>query len=364
MRRCAVVAAALAVAAAALAGPAHAHAQTPKPQQPVPVLAYYYSWFSPSSWTRAKIDYPLLGRYSSDERDVMRTHIRMARAAGIDGFLVSWKWTSQNNERLARLTEIARQERFKLGIVYQGLDFTRRRQSVVRVARDLRRFRDRWGKDPVFALFDRRPLVIWSGTWEFSRDAVRRAAAPVRGDMRVLASEKDVAGVERLRGVVDGGAYYWSSVNPATHTAYPDKLRAMADAVHADGGLWIAPAAPGFDARLVGGHSIVPRDDGATLRTELRVARGASPDAIGIISWNEFSENTHIEPSERNGTRALEVLADELGGSPPKLGEVDSSSTPPSAGFGYGPLLLAFLGISVVAATLVLRRRRRWRQHP
>ena len=32
-----------------------------------PVLAYYYIWYNPESWNRAKIDYPLLGRYSSDD---------------------------------------------------------------------------------------------------------------------------------------------------------------------------------------------------------------------------------------------------------------------------------------------------------
>ncbi len=29
---------------------------------PIPVLAYYYIWYDTSSWDRAKIDYPLLGR--------------------------------------------------------------------------------------------------------------------------------------------------------------------------------------------------------------------------------------------------------------------------------------------------------------
>ena len=47
---------------------------------PVPRLAYYYIWFNPTSWKRAKTDYPLLGRYSSDEQEVMRKHIRLGEA--------------------------------------------------------------------------------------------------------------------------------------------------------------------------------------------------------------------------------------------------------------------------------------------
>src|ERR671933_268368 len=68
-----------------------------------PLFAYSYIWYSPSSWERAKSDYPLLGRYSSDERRVMREHIRAAKSAGIDGWVVSWKSTEVLNSRLEKL---------------------------------------------------------------------------------------------------------------------------------------------------------------------------------------------------------------------------------------------------------------------
>ncbi len=48
--------------------PGHSAAQG----RPIPVLAYYYIWFNPTSWNRAKSDYPLFGRYSSDDVPVMR----------------------------------------------------------------------------------------------------------------------------------------------------------------------------------------------------------------------------------------------------------------------------------------------------
>ncbi len=76
------------------------------------------------------------------------------------------------------------------------------------------------------------------------------------------------------------------------------------------GGIWIPSAAPGFDARKVGGTSVVGRRGGATLREELDAATRSSPDAVGLISWNEFSENTHVEPSVDHGSRYLDVVAD------------------------------------------------------
>ena len=83
----------------------------------------------------------------------------------------------------------------------------------------------------------------------------------------------------------------------------------MGRAIHNNGGMWIAPTAPGFDARLVGGTSVVERKNGQTLKTELNTALQSLPDAIGLISWNEFSENSHIEPSQTHGNLYLRVLA-------------------------------------------------------
>ena len=175
----------------------------------------------------------------------------------------------------------------------------------------------------------------------------------------MLASEKNVEGYERLADVVDGDAYYWSSVNPDTFPNYPGKLAAMGRSVHARGGLWIAPAAPGFDARVLGGKTVVERRDGGTLVRELDAATQSSPDAIGLISWNEFSENSHVEPSQRFGRRYLDVLADRRNAGLP-VGDFDSSE-PGTTGRGYGwPLVVAFALLVVGSlAMIVVRGRRR-----
>jgi len=281
---------------------------TDTPDNSVPVLAYYYIWFDPQSWDRAKKDYPLLGRYSSDDADVMRRHIEWAKAAGIDGFIVSWKSTEKLNHRLDQLVKIAEEENFKLAINYESLDFDRNPLSPEQVDTDLNYFVEHYANHSVFKLFEK-PMVIWSGTWEFSLDEIKSVTQTKRNNLLILASEKNVEGYQGLSEFVDGDAYYWSSVNPDSHSSYLDKLTAMGEAIHNNGGIWIAPAAPGFDARLVGGTSVVERKNGQTLKTELNTALQSLPDAIGLISWNEFSENSHIEPSQTYGNLYLKVLA-------------------------------------------------------
>jgi hypothetical protein len=322
---------------------------------PVPVLAYYYIWFDPSSWLRAKRDYPLLGPYSSSDLDVLDQHVVWAKQAGIQGFVVSWKSTPKLNRRLSELVTVADRHHFKLAVIYQGLDFDRNPLPARRVAHDLRFFAWRFASDPAFRIFEK-PLVVWSGTWKFSTADIRAVTTPLRKKLLILASEKNVADYLGVRDAVDGDAYYWSSVNPQTYPGYPEKLAAMSRAVHERGGLWIAPAATGFDARLIGGRRVVPRGDGATLRREVGAAVESSPDAIGLISWNEFSENSHVEPSVRFGHRYLNVLAEMQHTQFHPRGDIDSSSA--VTGIGYGLPILSGLGGVVFAALLVAFTRR------
>jgi hypothetical protein len=317
-------------------------AAAPMAENPIPVFAYHYIWFNATSWHRAKTDYPLLGRYSSDEVSVMRQQIRWAKQAGIDAFIVSWKSTPTLNRRLEKLIEVARSERFKLAIIYQGLDFEREPLPLEQVRADMQLFAREFAEDPVFRALSK-PLLIWSGTWRFSREEIDSVVSPLRSQLHVLASERSARSYERLADIVGGNAYYWSSGDPLRTPGYAKRLAEMGRAVHARGGVWLAPAAPGFDARLVGGRSVIPRRGGVTLRRSLDAAIASSPDAVGVISWNEFSENTHLEPSERLGSAPLRVLADALGAGVVMGADFDSSE-PAATEIGNGrPLFLGLL---------------------
>jgi hypothetical protein len=340
-----------------------------------PLLAYYYTWFDPDSWNRAKTDYPKLGRYSSADPKIVRQHIRQAKAAGIEGFIVSWKHSATNDKRLELLIDLAGKENFKLAMIYQGLNFQRAPLPVAQVARDFTIFRDRYAANPVFFKLGGKPLTIWSGTWKFSHADIAKATAPVRNSMLVLNTAKNLQDYKRVADVTDGDAYYWSSVNPASNPTYRSKLKEMSAAVHADHKYWIAPFAPGFDARMVGGTKQVDRKNGETLRTEYAVAQASSPDALGLISWNEFSENTHVEPSLKFGSRYLEVLGELKKTAVPEPIGVHSSNSEPSGSkppgraraTKYTPTIaaIAFAAVLVVGAgALGARLRKKDKTHP
>jgi hypothetical protein len=328
---------------------------------PVPVLAYYYIWYTSNSWDRAKTDIPLLGTYTSDDLFVMRQHILEAKAAGISGFIVSWKSTDVLNRRLQQLAEVAQQESFKLAIIYQGLDFNRNPLPTSTVASDLDYFIQNFASMPAFQLFSK-PLVIWSGTWQFTTQQVEQVTTGRRDNLLILASERNLSGYTRLASLVDGDAYYWSSVNPTTYSGYQAKLDEMSQAIHDNNGLWIAPAAPGFDARLIGGTTVVDRNNGDIFRIEINTARASNPDALGIISWNEFSENSYIEPSQKYGTQYLDLLKSIIATPAPQVIEFDSSiadHTYPEVIPWSRYVALGGLSVLVVLSTIVILRHRK-----
>ncbi len=83
----------------------------------------------------------------------MLQQVQWAKAAGITGFIVSWKSTDVLNRRLEQLVEVAEQENFKLALIYEGLDFNRNPLPVATVASDLDYFIQHFAGRKPFQLF-------------------------------------------------------------------------------------------------------------------------------------------------------------------------------------------------------------------
>jgi hypothetical protein len=333
----------LAVAVAAIAAPIMPSAAAPvaaATDRPL-VLAYYYIWYTPGSWDRAKTDLPALGTYDSADPSVIRQHVAWAKSAGIDALIVSWKHEARLDKPLEALMSAAREVGLGLVLLYQGLDFSRQPLEAGRVADDLTWFVDHYASDPVFGIFGT-PVIILSGTPSFSTAELVtiRAALKGAGDVRLLGSERDASAYHARRDVLDGDAYYWSSVDPVNDSGYERRMNALANELRADAALWIAPVAPGFDARLIGGHRIIERADGETYRAEWAAALATNPDALGIISWNEFSENSHIEPSVTYQATYLELTSALVRETLGRETALDPSPAPPSDAVS-GPVIVS-----------------------
>jgi hypothetical protein len=323
------------VAVFALASPGAALGATAGPSQArSPVLAYYYMWFNAASWTHTKTDLPSLGAYDSTDPAIIHQQVAWAKASGVDAFIVSWKNTPALDKALAELVSECRSQGLKLVLIYEGLDVNRNPIPASTVGADILWFADRYGSDPLFDLYGK-PAVVWSGSWQFSDAQIAAVRAQVGAPDRLLllGSEKDAASYQARAALFDGDAYYWSSADPLSTPGYQKRLTDLGAAVHADHGLWLAPAAVGFDARLNGGTTVVDRRDGATLRQAWSDALATAPDGVALISWNEYTENSYVEPSRNFGLQYLQVLASLTGAPGPAVspGESPTTATAPPA---------------------------------
>jgi hypothetical protein len=282
-----------------------------------PAMAYYYMWFSKSSWTHSKNDLPILGGYDSTDRAVIAQQVAWAKAAGVNVFIASWKNTPSLDLALSELVAECHSQGLKLVLIYEGLDVNRNPIPASTVSADISWFLNRYGSDLTFDVFGK-PAVIWSGTWKFSTADVANVRAQVGAPSRVLllGSETGAASYQARASLFDGDAYYWSSGDPMTTPGYQNRLDALGRAVHAGGGLWLAPVTAGFDGRLNGGSTVVDRRNGGTLTQAWNDALATKPDGMAIISWNEYTESSYIEPSRNYAYRYLQVLSG-LDGAPP-----------------------------------------------
>jgi hypothetical protein len=264
--------------------------------------------------------------YSQDDAGFIEADVRQAAAAGLSGFLVNWIGTGSagqsatSNPYSARLRVLvdavhkvnAAGIPFKLWLSYKA---SAQVLPASFISNDLAYFVRTYGSDPAF---DRsqspKVTMIWQGSRKYSAATLSAVGGPLRSKLRILGDETSWS--TSRAPYLDGDAYYWSSQNPYSNPQSFQQLAALAAAVRASGAnpdgtakVWVAPITPGYNKQLSGGSSCVPRRGGQTIRT-LYTGNGAThPNAFGLISWNEISEGSYIDPMTRYGYQDLNALS-------------------------------------------------------
>lgn len=324
-----------------------------KPQRPL-VLAHYYTWyttpfgaggewghwqhggkssllerpndpetllFPPAIREISSGAYPLIGPYDSMDREVVRWHIRLAKAAGIDGFLVDW-WGAAGWQTPAGWTHdvfvktvlpIAEEEKFKVVLFDETPQFYDDFETVKKwTMQYLKQFKD----SPSWLHIDGKPAwavyQLWEGKLspEQGRELmeyVEEQVGPVYWIVDRMRGRADENGFELFTpaewleipqlGCVMGHAmfsthriYEFADLAPA-YKDYARRLKAAGKAV-------LLPVHPGHDNRKIAEEPwVMPRRDGQTLRDFWKAALEADADIIGITSFNEWPETTIVEPA-------------------------------------------------------------------
>ncbi len=347
-------------------------AAEPLPEVPVtskkPMLfANYYTWYSTNTgpnqtwthWVRhpvademnkeakrtgkvaerleptdiASVFWPLVGPYSSNDKEIVRWHIRLAKAAGIDAFMVDW-WGPQGWGLVPGLTRIsfeevvlpiASEENFKVALLDETAQFTTLSTSKEWAATYLKKFKDH----TAYLKVDGRPVYyIYQVAFDPSltpnkfaelKSYVEERVGPVywmveaisnsNDDFRIPAEWRPVVGLESF------SFYGTFSIFPAhTYDHLTARYAKVVKQAHDSGKKMCVPVHPGHNNLNEGNpkHYEMPRRDGHTFRDYLRAASDSKADYVMVTSFNEWPESTVIEPSSSwaDPYQYLKILAE------------------------------------------------------
>ena len=275
------------------------------------VWAAYYPWYTKGSWNDPHMaDRPLIGEYSSDDPNTIRTHVRLARAAGIDGFAVSWWGPNTYTDRnLRKLLDIAGEEGLHVAAYLESLTGDGNPRPLPEIESMLSHLITSYGGHPAYYKVDGKPLVFVWAAWSHDVEEWRSVFNNLRNrgiDAFYVATASNTKYLEAFDGLQNYGTgnvselkRFYDRVGPLVkthHVLYGGRER-----------LWVPSISPGYDERLLPGRKglYYDRDEGRYYLATYDRAAASFPDWIWITSFNEWWENTHIEPSKRYGYRYM-----------------------------------------------------------
>jgi hypothetical protein len=287
------------------------------------VLAHYYPWYTVETWRDPQMADRPPRLYSTESQADVNNEVAQARSAGIDAFVVSWQGLEAqsgfNDRRMRVVLEAARNTTLRVcayteTYVANPTNDQRKPPDPQTVFEWLVDLVDRYGSHPAYLRVGERPVIfvylapiLSEGTWAA---IMARLRAGGRNPLLI----GDFARSTLLE-PFDGEYQYtnvFSSESALLDLNRTESLRVRTYHLLRQGDrrrIWVASVTPGFDdSHLVDRvpPHVVDRSDGTVYDRQWRSAIETGADWVVVTSWNEWWENTHVEPSERYGTAYLD----------------------------------------------------------
>lgn len=309
------------------------------------VGAYYYPWYGPdrNHWADGYAEHPELGEYNSSDKNVINQHIDWASGHGIDFFAVSWWGMGTREDTVLRdhILKSPMMADFKFAILFESsgilpvsngaidLDSP---ENLQKLLDSFKYLQDIYFDNPHYLKIDNRPVVLLYLTRIFTGD-VAAAFQAIHGALLSRGGDVYLIGDEVYWGtdqsLADEHIQAFDAVTAYNmHTSIPDiadnfnnkvkdaynTWKGRADAL---GVAFIPGIIPGFDdthVRPADQHPPIPRSVDL-FSSQLDVARNLVDPQLQmfmITSWNEWHEDTSIEPAQEYGFDYLDTLQRKL----------------------------------------------------
>ncbi len=321
------------------------------------VGASYFTWLRGSSvWYKLSPNtMPLLGLYSASDSLVASKHIDWATGFGINHFYCAYTPGEQDggipaaDKRIDTLVNNSLIGDIKFAILYE----TGERLAVGRTAglsqvnlndpstfsimqSDFEHIAKNYFAHPSYLTVDGRPVVYVYATGAIKSDIVapfaklRQYLKGLGFDPYFIGDELEIRWGEiieskRLKAFDAVTGYTLPPTGPDTDrspSAVRAEYRRWQSAAHTVGVELIPSVSPGFDDRYLvqigertKSFGYVPRST-EYFKTNLQIAKEFvdKNKLLKISTWNEWEENTNIEPTVQDGFKYLQTLRDTLAG--------------------------------------------------
>ena len=294
---------ALLAAAFVFSGPAAA-------QEPRQVWAYYFGWYTGESWADGRLLDRPAAPYDSRDGGAVSRQISEAQSAGIDAFITAWYGPANGNltsQTFNMLLDISAGMGFRAGAAVDLADPGYNATPGDTIATLSYLIGDR-ANHPAYLRYNGKPVIYFWNQGRFSVNdwrAIRDQVDPGRGTIWVA------EGTDTSFLAVFDGLYLFNTAWAANPGAVATQW--MRRTQQAGGTFYTPTVLPGWDESALAAGRPNPtspraRNNGQFLTASWNGAVSSGAGAILIVSWNEYLENSHIEPSQVYGSNALDTL--------------------------------------------------------
>lgn len=276
-------------------------------QEPRQVWAYYFGWWTGDSWNDGRLTDRPANLYDSRDGGAVARHIDEARSAGVDAFIMSWYGTGNwVNDVFNSLLDQSAGRGFRAAVsVDMGAEFF---TSTGEVVNGLSYIINDRANHPAYLRYNGKPVIYFWNQGRFSNSEWRSIRDQVDpGHNTIWVAE----GTNTAVLSVFDGLYLFNTAWAGNPGAVAAQWR---NRVAAAGGTFYTPTVlPGWDESALAAGRPNPtspraRNGGQFLRNSWNGAANSGANVILIVSWNEYFENSHIEPSQVYGTQSLDTL--------------------------------------------------------
>jgi hypothetical protein len=296
--------------------------------------AIYYNWYQESMYPRAWssdiwTDRPLVA-YDSSDPDGVRQHIEWGKAAGLDGFLVEWCGIGRPGDNdlidstFGMDLDVAYQMNFKMAAYVDVScigDWSN--ENLVNQLRHLYQAR---ATHPGFYWYNGYPVIVIYDSAQTSLDNWQKIFSQLKSEgieFITVGMGFDRRNFDFFDGVHEYNPSFYKDLG-LEYSLMREYSRGIAvSSKQTVKAFWAATVSPGFDnTPIINGIpylapegyqlDITERKDGQTYKDMFTKAIEYKADWIIVTSWNEWQENSQIEPSQYYNDTYIKLTAEYL----------------------------------------------------